>query len=192
MSKLSDAIRDATEIESLAPVPESQYELAARAAMVTHVDFGNGLVSVNDPAVSIHARTIKGRVVSVWFSSWIGGAAPAPPAPAAAVLPFPMPAPKPIITGLSGWRGTYADYTSHPEFRRIAALAKKEWGYACLLNVKHRGPVEMHHRTYAHVPFGEDWRDLIPLCAECHGRHHMRLTKPPIGLFDDDVIKRAA
>jgi len=111
-------------------------------------------------------------------------------APVAPVLPFPQA--KPIVTGLSGWRGTYAAYTSHPEFRRIAALAKKEWGYTCLLNVTHRGPVEMHHRTYAHVPFGEDWRDLIPLCAECHGRHHLRLTKPPIGLFDDDAVKRAA
>jgi hypothetical protein len=193
-AKVRDAIRDAFDD------PADEMPADWKPTPYSGVDLER-LVSIDgmrldDPEVTIHIHKVRGVVVSFAVETWVGESA-APPAPAAAnrVLPFPphlvMPA-KPIITGLSGWRGTYAAYTSHPEFRRIAALAKKEWGFTCLFNVNHRGPVEMHHRTYAHVPFGENWRDLIPLCAECHGRHHLRLAKPPRGLFDDDAIQRAA
>jgi len=117
-----------------------------------------------------------------------------------ALMPLPQPAPILPFTPGNGntrqgaWPGTYTEYTSTSEFAKIAAEAKKAWGYHCLLNQKHAGPVEMHHRTYAHVPFGEDWRDLIPLCEDCHRRYHGRLAKPPIGLFAEiaDEQKRAA
>jgi hypothetical protein len=96
------------------------------------------------------------------------------------------------------WAGTYAEYTAHPEFHRIAAEAKKqwaavrpEWAYRCLLNVKHTGPIEMHHGSYRGVPFGEHWTELIPLCEECHGRFHYRM-QPPAGLFDELRDERKA
>lgn len=113
---------------------------------------------------------------------------PAPAAPAAAVV---GPRPRGLWPGRTRgvWPGTYPDYTKTPEFRRIAAQAKRDWKFQCAMNVNHRGPVEMHHRTYAHVPFGEDWWDLIPLCEECHARHHLRLPAPPRGLFDELIIE---
>lgn len=150
---------------------------------------------IHDPDVHLYAFTIRGVVFSIALAAWEADAPAPPPAPAAVnrVLPFPPPVvPLKKPPTWSGWSGTYAEYTSHPEFQRLAALAKKEWGFKCLLNVNHRGPVEMHHRSYARVPFGETWQDLVPLCEECHGRHHLRLAKPPIGLFDEDAIKKAA
>jgi hypothetical protein len=108
---------------------------------------------------------------------------PTAPPQVAHVIPFVTQREIPQRRGV--WPGTYGEYTATTEFRRIAAKAKKDWGYQCLMSVHHRGPVEMHHRSYRFVPFGEDWRDLIPLCEECHARFHDRLLKPPIGLFDE-------
>jgi len=110
------------------------------------------------------------------------------------VLPFPVtPSPASLVSNRrrSTWPGTYAEYTSTPEYRRIAAQAKRDWNYQCLIDPKHTGPVEMHHRDYSLVPFGEDWRVLIPLCESCHRIYHARLPLPPIGLFDDLRIKAA-
>lgn len=101
--------------------------------------------------------------------------------------------PPPPIARRGVWPGTYADYLRTPQFRQIAAAAKKEWRYRCLLDARHGGPVEMHHRSYAGVPFGEDWRDLIPLCAACHRQFHQRLQQPPQGLFTEvETLKKAA
>ena len=114
------------------------------------------------------------------------------PAPAAKLLPFPV-TPAPASSRRAGvWAGTYQEYTAHPEFRRIAAQAKREWNYQCLMNIQHQGPIEMHHRHYGNVPFREDWRDLIPLCEDCHRRHHARLAVPPIGLFEEIISTKAA
>ena len=174
-------------ILSMAELPEHLRTLCERFAAQHHPEMAT-------ETIQIRLQMVDGvkalQVLAGWGSA--SAQAPSPPAAPNLLLPFP-PAAIPIVATRSGqWRGTYEEYTSHPEFHRIAAIAKREWGFKCLLNVNHRGPVEMHHRTYAHVPFGEDWRDLIPLCAECHGRHHLRLAKPPIGLFEDDAHKRAA
>jgi hypothetical protein len=108
----------------------------------------------------------------------------------ARVIPFAPEAAAPRRRGF--WPGTYAEYTATPEFRAIAAAARKDWGYRCLMNTNHHGPVEMHHRNYSDVPFREDWHTLIPLCEECHERYHNRLPKPPPGMFDDHELKWAA
>jgi len=149
----------------------------------------------DDDGVTYHARRVKGTLTPVFLLGDIVSQ-PGPPLiiPAAPIVPLKTPtnsvAAPPNHRGV--WPGTYADYTATPEFHRIAAAAKREWGYQCLLDSKHRGPVEMHHRSYAHVPFGEDWRDLIPLCEDCHKRFHHRLPIAPIGLFDAVELKRAA
>ena len=120
-------------------------------------------------------------VVSWW--RWERMDAP-PPAPA-------VPCVKP--TARRGvWPGTYAEYLATPEFRKIADEARKAWGAQCLISADHPGPVEMHHRSYADVPFREDWHTLIPLCEECHARYHGRLPTPQRGLFDDVELTRAA
>jgi hypothetical protein len=121
--------------------------------------------------------------VPFYMMGWVGPSLP--PANEAVVIPFAI--------KKSVWPGTYAEYLATPEFRMIAAAARKYWGYRCLLNSNHPGVTEMHHRNYEGVPFHEDWQSLIPLCEECHERHHGRLPKPPRGLFEEPVeLKRAA
>lgn len=141
-----------------------------------------------------------GDPISMWCGSWIGETRP-PTVPAPALAPpakclqFHLP-PHPESLGETRrhgvWPGTYQEYTVTEEFRRIAAQAKRDWNYQCLIDVTHRGPVEMHHRTYRGVPFGESWWDLIPLCEDCHRRYHHRLAVPPKGLFDELVEQKAA
>jgi hypothetical protein len=140
------------------------------------------------PAIEAAARVLP------FFRKPLEMAAPEIEA-AARVLPFRKPLEKPNIIEVARRRGlwpfTREEYMAAPEMERIRARAKKEWGYRCLLNVNHRGPVEMHHRKYPPVPFAEDWRDLIPLCEPCHERFHDRLLTPPIGLFDE-LLREAA
>jgi hypothetical protein len=100
--------------------------------------------------------------------------------------------------GRARYTGTYEQYTADPRWHRIAAEAKRIWralGIYCVMNANHRGPVEVHHRRYDGVPFGEDWQDLIPLCESCHALYHAKLPKPGRGLFDvddDGALPRAA
>ncbi len=98
----------------------------------------------------------------------------------------PTPTPTPCAVR-GAWPGTYEQYTAHPAYRRLADACKREWNYQCAINVNHRGPVEMHHRTYRGVPFGETWQELIPLCEDCHRLYHRRLPAPPRGLFDEVI-----
>lgn len=133
-----------------------------------------------------------GDAIGMTAGDWITSPSqPITPAPALNLLRFPPPPNEAISEPRRRfWHGTYAEYTATPEFARIAAAARKEWNYQCLVDANHKGRIEMHHRSYRNVPFGEDWRDLIPLCEDCHHLYHARLLQPPVGLFDD--IAKAA
>ena len=140
---------------------------------------------------SVHVNTLNGIPIAVGVGGWFPQPI-SPPAntPASPILIFkPL---KPAIASHGRWHGTYAEYTATPEFQRIAAAARKEWNYHCLIDRNHKGRIEMHHRDYRNVPFGEDWRDLIPLCEDCHHLYHGRLLKPPIGLFDEIAPRKVA
>jgi len=65
----------------------------------------------------------------------------------------------------------YHAYLRSPEWkeRRIAAL--RYWGYACALNARHRGQLEVHHRCYDRLG-AETPTDVIVLCARCHRLFH--------------------
>jgi hypothetical protein len=154
-------------------------------------------IKVNGVPGSKHdVHTVGEIVMGLSCSTFLLAPPPPAPAPAAAVvLPFrsiSTPAADADVVRRSMWPGTYQEYIATREYQRLAALAKRDWNYECILNRAHRGPVEMHHRTYLRVPFGESWWDLIPLCEECHARYHHKLPAPPVGLFDDPAIRRAA
>lgn len=152
-------------------------------------------IKVNGLSGSKHkVHTVGEIVMGLSWSTFLS--TPPAPAPApAVVLPFRPISPAPVDADAvrrGTWPGTYQEYIATKEYQRLAALAKRDWNYECVLNRAHRGPVEMHHRTYLRVPFGESWWDLIPLCEECHARYHHKLPAPPVGLFDDPAILRAA
>ena len=148
------------------------------------------LVDLDVTVFTINSKFVMAVPKIVWYPFPDPTPSPVPAAPAQ-VLPFHK---GPVeVRPRSVWPGTYNEYLATPEWRQIAADARKEWKYQCLMNVDHHGPVEMHHRSYQNVPFKEDWRDLIPLCEECHAKYHGRLAKPDRGLFDEpEQIKRAA
>lgn len=68
------------------------------------------------------------------------------------------------------WNRIYENYMQSPEW-----WAKREkvlifWGRRCAL-CNSPVKVEIHHRTYDRL--GQELlTDLIPLCDECHKRHH--------------------
>lgn len=66
----------------------------------------------------------------------------------------------------------YADYLKTPEWKRQAARAKKRYGGKCALDAKH-GAADAHHRTYERRG-RERPEDVVPLCRDCHQRHHVR------------------
>jgi len=176
--------------------PPDAFQVIAKGEIVPGLLFGNEaeLAELVDGAHRAITEITIELHADPWPPFWVGGRIRAstplltPPPNSATVIPYEQH--RTVSRGR--WRGTYAEYTATPEFQKIAARARKDWGYRCLLNANHTGPVEMHHRTYADVPFQEDWHTLIPLCEECHERHHGRLPKPPRGLFDEIEIKRAA
>ena len=138
-----------------------------------------------------------GDPIALAHTQWGSPSEPTPIAPAAALKPpkllqFPPQAESINKVRRGVWRGTYAEYTATPEFAAIASAARKEWNYQCLIDRNHKGRIEMHHRDYRNVPFGEDWRDLIPLCEDCHHLYHDRLLKPPSGLFDEIAPRKVA
>lgn len=80
-------------------------------------------------------------------------------------------------------------YYSSDHWTRTAAETRKRWNYKCALNVLHKGPVEVHHRTYATL-WHEGPFDTVPLCEECHELHHGRLADVPLQM--PLYFKRAA
>lgn len=67
----------------------------------------------------------------------------------------------------------YADYlaTEHWKTKRAAVLA--HYGRKCYLcGVSGEGvQIDVHHNDYSRLG-GEEMSDLIPLCRDCHERHH--------------------
>lgn len=64
----------------------------------------------------------------------------------------------------------YKEYLKSDEWedKRNAVLAY--WGFICALCSSPKN-VQVHHRTYDRV-YHELMTDLIPLCENCHERHH--------------------
>lgn len=69
----------------------------------------------------------------------------------------------------------YEKYLESEEWKRKALAAKQRANFQCALGTRHRGPFEVHHRTYERIG-REAPGDLIVLCQDCHVRHHGFLT----------------
>lgn len=68
-------------------------------------------------------------------------------------------------------KALYADYlqSAHWQAFRIKALAHYE--HKCMLCGETDRPLELHHNDYSRLG-GELLTDVLPLCDDCHGRHH--------------------
>ena len=69
-------------------------------------------------------------------------------------------------------KSQYADYlkTEHWHNKRAAALA--HYGRKCMLcGAAGDVQIDIHHNDYGRLG-GEKMSDLIPLCRDCHERHH--------------------
>lgn len=69
-------------------------------------------------------------------------------------------------------RAQYQDYlqTEHWRVKRAAALA--HYGRKCYLcGVSGDVQIDIHHNDYTRLG-GEKMSDLVPLCRDCHERHH--------------------
>jgi hypothetical protein len=69
----------------------------------------------------------------------------------------------------------YEDYLQTEHWQTMRRLALEASDGACAL-CDSAADLEVHHRTYARLGH-ERLRDLVVLCAECHGRHHGKLAE---------------
>lgn len=68
------------------------------------------------------------------------------------------------------WNQIYQNYMLSPEWTAKREKVLIFWGHRCAL-CNSPIKVEVHHRTYDRL--GQELlTDLVPLCDECHGRHH--------------------
>jgi hypothetical protein len=71
----------------------------------------------------------------------------------------------------------YSRYLNTPHWRDFSAQAKRDARGRCRL-CNADGELHVHHRTYERRGF-ENKDDVIVLCADCHGKFHDKLPKPP-------------
>ena len=64
-------------------------------------------------------------------------------------------------------REEYQEYLKSAHWRTISRLVKERDGYACVVCGEETG-LQVHHRTYDGVPYGESLNDCYTLCDACH------------------------
>lgn len=68
----------------------------------------------------------------------------------------------------------YHEYIKTPEWGRIRneAMSAAEW--ACQICNTHssKSALEAHHRNYRRLGKAGELRDIVVLCAQCHGLFH--------------------
>lgn len=66
----------------------------------------------------------------------------------------------------------YADYLATPWWRGLARIVKELADNHCAVcgatGMDVGNPLNVHHNTYARVPFRERLSDLVCLCRSCH------------------------
>jgi hypothetical protein len=69
----------------------------------------------------------------------------------------------------------YAEYLKSPVWKYRARCVRERWGFRCAL-CNATEPTEVHHRTYDRLGHEGEY-DCLPLCAECHTRHHATMER---------------
>jgi hypothetical protein len=68
------------------------------------------------------------------------------------------------------------EYYGTPRWQTLGAEVRKAWDHRCGLCGRTDVGTEVHHNTYANLG-NERFFDLIPLCADCHERHHRTVSR---------------
>ncbi len=70
-------------------------------------------------------------------------------------------------------RAEYQDYLATETWRATRDKALAHYGRKCYLcGASGDVQIDVHHNTYERAPGCELISDLIPLCRDCHERHH--------------------
>ena len=70
----------------------------------------------------------------------------------------------------------HADYLKTPHWSWLRREALDKANYRCQI-CNSKKSLEVHHRTYEHIPNEDDHNDLVALCNACHAHFHERLPK---------------
>jgi 5-methylcytosine-specific restriction endonuclease McrA len=77
----------------------------------------------------------------------------------------------------------YQEYLKSREWEVKRQAVLMWWGYKCAL-CGSTEKIQVHHNTYARLE-KELFTDLIPLCSDCHDRHHsLPYTSNPMRYLD--------
>ena len=77
-------------------------------------------------------------------------------------------------------REEYQEYLKSAHWRTISRLVKERDGYACVVCGEETG-LQVHHRSYDGVPYGESLNDCYTLCDACHEYAGERMGQPHSG-----------
>lgn len=71
-------------------------------------------------------------------------------------------------------RRIYEDYISSPLWREIrrAALESSPYCFLCGRTKEDGVPLVVHHKSYKHIAFEDEYGDIEVLCAKCHSELH--------------------
>lgn len=72
----------------------------------------------------------------------------------------------------------YSQFLQTPYWRAVSWYVKENYPKCEICITSSVGPLEVHHRTYAHR--GDEWRhldDLMVLCRTCHEKQHTESEK---------------
>jgi predicted restriction endonuclease len=65
----------------------------------------------------------------------------------------------------------YAEYLQSAHWQTFRLKVLEFYGHKCMLCGADDVPLEIHHNDYSRLG-GELLTDVLPLCGECHERHH--------------------
>ena len=78
----------------------------------------------------------------------------------------------------------YHEYLLTDDWKHRRDWIKSFWGHRCVLCYSMED-IQVHHRTYERLG-REEMTDCVPLCSECHTKHHDKLgvASAPVMRYD--------
>jgi len=68
----------------------------------------------------------------------------------------------------------YAEYLQSTHWQAFRLKALQHYRHKCMVCGADDKPLELHHNDYNRLG-GELLTDVVPLCGECHKRHHFEV-----------------